>query len=199
MAGIRTAEQYQAQLRSLLPSGPAWDSERVPELDEVLQGIAQELARLDARAADLLNEMDPAGVSELVPDWERVMNLPDPCLGATPLYDDRRLAVRRRLLAVGSQAIAYYVEIAKSQGYPNATITELKAPRMGRARFGEAHFGTWQAQFMWTLNTGGRLLLGRRFGASYWGERFGVNPGSALECLIHRSAPAHTKVHINYD
>lgn len=38
MAGIRTAEQYQAQLRSLLPSGPAWDPERVPELDYVLQG-----------------------------------------------------------------------------------------------------------------------------------------------------------------
>lgn len=100
MAGIRTAEQYQAQLRSLLPSGPAWDPERVPELEEVLEGIAQELARLDARAADLLHEMDPAGVSELVPDWERVMNLPDPCLGATPLFDDRRLAVRRRLLAM---------------------------------------------------------------------------------------------------
>jgi uncharacterized protein YmfQ (DUF2313 family) len=103
------------------------------------------------------------------------------------------------LLAVGSQAVGYYLEIAKSQGYPNATITELEAPRMGRSRFGAAHWGTWEAQFMWTLNTGGRLLLGRRYGASYWGERFGVNPGSALECLIHRAAPAHTKVHINYD
>ncbi|UVM37676.1 YmfQ family protein [Pseudomonas sp. B21-017] len=199
MAGIRTAAQYHTQLRSLLPSGPAWDPERVPELEDVLAGVAQELARLDARAADLLNEMDPAGVSELVPDWERVMNLPDPCLGAPPLFDDRRLAVRRRLLAVGSQTIGYFVEIARTQGYPNATITELRAPRMGRSRFGAAHFGTLQAQFMWTLNTGGRLLLGRRFGASYWGERFGMNPGNALECLIHRSAPAHTLVYINYD
>ena len=199
MAGIRTAAQYRTQLRSLLPSGPAWDPERVPELEDVLAGVAQELARLDARAADLLNEMDPAGVSELVPDWERVMNLPDPCLGATPLFDDRRLAVRRRLLAVGSQTIGYFVEIARTQGYPNATITELRAPRMGRSRFGAAHFGTLQAQFMWTLNPGGRLLLGRRFGASYWGERFGMNPGNALECLIHRSAPAHTLVYINYD
>ncbi|WP_350628772.1 putative phage tail protein, partial [Pseudoalteromonas sp. CAL260-MNA-CIBAN-0059] len=67
--------------------------------------ISQELSRLDARAVDLQNEMDPAGVSELVPDWERVMNLPDPCLGQKPLFDDRRLAVRRRLLAVGSQTI----------------------------------------------------------------------------------------------
>ncbi len=107
--------------------------------------------------------------------------------------------MRRRLLAVGDQSIGYFLDIARSQGYPNATITEQQTPRMGRARFGQARFGTWTAQFMWTLNTGGRLLLGRRFGASYWGERFGANPGSALECLIHRTAPAHTLVHINYD
>ncbi|UUQ66323.1 YmfQ family protein [Pseudomonas fuscovaginae UPB0736] len=199
MAGIRTAAQYQEQLRSLLPAGPAWDPELVPEIQQVLLGIAQELARVDARAVDLLNEVDPVTVSELVPDWERVMNLPDPCLGPKPLFDDRRLAVRRRLLAVGDQSIGYFLDIARSQGYPNATITEQQTPRMGRARFGRARFGTWTAQFMWTLNTGGRLLLGRRFGASYWGERFGANPGSALECLIHRTAPAHTLVHINYD
>jgi len=199
MAGIRTAGQYQEQLIALLPSGPAWDLEALPQLRTVLDGIAEELARIDARAFDLQNEMDPVNVSELVPEWERVMQLPDPCLGATPLYDDRRLAVRRRLLAVGNQRAAYYIEIARTQGYPNASVTEYRAPRMGRSRFGSVHFGTWRAHFMWTLNTGGRQLLGRRFGASYWGERFGANPGSALECLIHRSAPAHTQVHINYD
>ncbi|QTD34611.1 YmfQ family protein [Pseudomonas fluorescens] len=199
MAVLRSATQYRDQLRNLLPSGPAWEPGRVPELDQVLEGIAQELARLDARAIDVLNEMDPVTVSELVPDWEAVMNLPDPCLGATPLFDDRRLAVRRRLLAVGSQTASYFVEVARSQGYPQATVSELRVPRMGRSRFGQAHFGTWRAQFMWILNTGGRLSSGRRFGASYWGERFGMNPGSALECLIHRSTPAHTQVYINYD
>ncbi|MBV6750412.1 YmfQ family protein [Pseudomonas chlororaphis] len=199
MAGIRTAEQYQEQLRSLLPSGPAWDPEQVPQVQTVLLGISQELARIDARAVDLLSEVDPAGVSELVPDWEAVMSLPDPCLGTTPLFEDRRLAVRRRLLAVGNQNAAYFIEIARSQGYPDASVTELRTARMGVARFGTARFGTWNAQFMWTLNTGGRQLMGRRFSASHWGERFGVNPGSAIECLIHRSAPAHTLVHINYD
>lgn len=199
MAGIRTAAEYREQLASLLPAGPAWELESLPELTVVLDGIAEELARIDVRAWELQNEMDPAGVSELVPDWERVMQLPDLCLGPAPLFDDRRVAVRRRLLAVGSQRAAYYLEIARSQGYPNARVTELRAPRMGRSRFGAAHFGTWQAHFMWTLDTGGRQLLGRRFGASHWGERFGANPGSALECLIHRSAPAHTQVHINYE
>ncbi|NWB87533.1 phage tail protein [Pseudomonas gingeri] len=40
--------------------------------------------------------------------------------------------------------------------------------------------------------------MGRCFGASFWGERFGVNPSSALECVIRRSALAHTLEFINY-
>ncbi|MBH3308554.1 YmfQ family protein [Pseudomonas mosselii] len=199
MAGLRNAADYHQQLRALLPDGPAWDPERVPELDQVLAGTAEELAGLDRRIRDLQFEMDPATFSELVSDWERVMQLPDACLGSSAAFEDRRLAVRQRLLAVGGQHIAYYLELAQGQGYPSPTVTEHRAPRFGRVRFGRDYFGTWQAQFMWTLNTGGRQRLGRRFGASYFGERFGLNPGNALECLIRRSAPAHTQVRINYD
>ncbi|GKQ46069.1 YmfQ family protein [Pseudomonas syringae] len=199
MVVIRTAEHYAEQLQALLPPGPAWDPERVPELQQVITGLSREFARIDGRAFDLLNEMDPATVSELVPDWERVMNLPDPCLGLKPLFADRRLSVRQRLVATGGQNAAFYIDIAVSQGYPDATVTEHRAPRMGRSRFGQAHFGTWNAQFMWTLNTGGRQRLGRRFGASYWGERFGVNPGTAIECLIRRAAPAHSAEFVNFN
>lgn len=199
MVVIRTAEHYAEQLQALLPPGPAWDPERVPEVQQLIAGLSHEFARIDGRAFDLLNEMDPATVSELVPDWERVMNLPDPCLGLKPLFEDRRLSVRQRLIAVGGQNAAFYVGIAVSQGYPDASITEFRTPRMGRSRFGQAHFGTWNAQFMWTLNTGGRQRLGRRFGASYWGERFGVNPGTAIECLIRRAAPAHGIEFVNFN
>lgn len=198
MAVARTPEQYRLQLRGLLPSGPAWDPELVPEIDLLLQGVALEFSRIEGRAVDLLNEMDAAGVSELVPDWEAIMGLPDPCLGLNPAFEDRRLAVRRRLFEVGGQSPAYFIEIAVRQGYPNATVTEHRAPRMGRSRFGVAHFGTWSAQFMWTLNTGPRRRLGRRFGASFWGERFGMNPSGALECVIRRAAPAHALEFINY-
>ena len=198
MAGLRDASQYQAQLRSLLPSGPAWDPDLVPELETILLGVSLELARIDARAFDLINEMDPASVSELVPDWEQVMGLPDPCLGENPAFEDRQLAVRQRLVVVGSQSRAYFIEVAIRQGYPSAGITERRAPRFGRSRFGSANFGTWSAQFMWTLNSGPRRRLGRRFGASFWGERFGVNPGGALECVIRRSAPAHALEFIDY-
>lgn len=196
---VRSADEYLQQLKALLPQGPAWNLERVPELGVVLGGIAQEFARIDARAVALLAEMDPNAVTELVPDWEAVMGLPDACLGASPAFEDRRLSVRQRMIAVGSQTVAYFVSIANGQGYPNASVTEHRAPRFGRSRMGLAYFGTWSAQFMWTLNTGGRLQVGRRFGSTYWGDRFGTNPGNSLLCVINRYAPAHTVPHINYE
>lgn len=195
---IRADGDYYAQLVALLPPGPAWDVELLPELREVLLGAAQELAREDLRLSYLHEEMFPESVRELVPDWERVMDLPDPCLGENPAFEDRQLAVRRRLIEVGGQSPAFFIQLAISQGYPEASITEHRAPRFGRSRFGRAHFGTWAAQFMWTLNTGPRRRLGRRFGVSFWGERFGANPSGALECVIRRGAPAHALEFINY-
>lgn len=195
---IRDVNDYYGQLAALLPPGPAWDLERVPALRTLLTGAAEELAREDLRINDLYEEMFPDSVRELVPDWERVMDLPDPCLGENPTFEDRQLAVRRRLVEVGGQSRAFFIELAISQGYPGASITEHRAPRFGRARFGRDHFGTWSAQFMWTLNTGARRRLGRRFGATFWGERFGSNPSGALECIIRRGAPAHALEFINY-
>lgn len=195
---IRTAAAYYAQLKALLPPGPAWDAERVPEIHQLLEAGSLELAREDLRLSDLLGESDPNRVRELVPDWEQVMGLPDPCLGVNPTFEDRQLAVRRRLTEVGGQSPAFFVQLAISVGYLQATVTEYRTPRFGNARFGKARFGTWSAQYMWTLNTGPRRRLGRRFAASYWGERFGVNPSSALECVIRRAAPAHALEFINY-
>lgn len=126
---IRTASDYYAQLVALLPPGPAWDVELLPELRDVLLGTAQELAREDLRLSDLFNEMFPDTVRELVPDWERVMELPDACLGENPAFEDRQLAVRRRLVEVGGQSRAFFIQLSIGQGYPEASITERRAPR----------------------------------------------------------------------
>lgn len=196
---MRTRTDYRQQLHALLPPGPAWAAPLAPGVDSVLTGLAAEFARVDGRCADLLAEMDPMTVFELVPDWEQVMGLPDPCIGPAGLFEDRQAEVRRRLIEVGEQTPAYFVRLAVSQGYPNAFVTEHRAPRFGRARFGRSRWGLWRAQFSWTLHTGGRLRAGRRWGASRWGERFGINPGDALYCLVNRYAPAHTVVHIDYE
>ncbi|MGO4326654.1 YmfQ family protein [Cupriavidus sp. 2TAF22] len=199
MAAVRTDAEYAQQLSALLPPGPAWEVEQAAAIHALLAGLAPEFARVDARAGDMIEEADPLTVRELVPDWERVMALPDPCMGATPSFEDRRKAVRARHVAVGGQSIPYFLSIAWGQGYLDATITEHRAPRFGRSRFGRDRFGTWGKQFFWTVNLGRRIEGGRRWGVTQWGERFGMNQNEGIECLLKRYAPAHTIVLFNYE
>jgi uncharacterized protein YmfQ (DUF2313 family) len=194
-----SSEDYRQQMIALLPPGPAWAAEVDAFPDALLTTFAVGLASAHARADDLIDEADPATVHELVPDWERVMSLPDPCLGPSPAFEDRKNAIRQRFVELGGQTPASFIQLAARQGYRNAQIVERRAPRFGRARFGRSHFGAWAAQHMWTLYAGERLSGGRRFGASYWGERFGANPAQALECLVRRAAPAHTLESILYE
>lgn len=196
---VRTESDYKQQLVALLPPGPAWELDQAPAIHALLDGLAPEFARVDQRVSDMIDEADPLTVRELVPDWERVMALPDPCMSATPSFEERVKAVRTRHVAVGGQSIPYFLSIARELGYPDATITEHRAPRFGRSRFGSARFGTWRQQFFWTVNLGHRIAGGRRWGLTQWGERFGSNPNSGIECIFRRYAPAHTVVLVNYE
>lgn len=196
---VRDESDYVEMLRALLPPGPAWSQAQAPHVHRALTGLAPELTRIDARARDVLDEMDAATVRELVPDWERVCALPDECLGPSQTFEERQRAVRQRLLGVGGQRIAYFEALAHQNGYPDAWIEEHRAPRFGRSRFGRSRFGTWQQQYIWTVHLGRRLAAGRRWGATVWGERFGRIPAEGIECLIRKHAPAHTLVRFEYE
>lgn len=195
LISIHNEEDYFNLLKKLLPEGPAWQHE---EIDEVLRGISKELGRFDERMYAIYCEMNPATVSELVPEWEKILDLPDKCLGPSPSFSDRQKQVQERLVAVGSQMPSYFEELARKQGYPDAKVIEVFAPRFGKSRFGTARFGTWKQQYFWILKTGSRLKAGRRFGAAHFGERFGAIAGDALACLIERYAPAHTVFVIDF-
>lgn len=196
---VRDETDYLQMLRALLPPGPAWSDELAPQVHRVLAGLAPEFLRVDVRARGLLDEMDAATVRELVPDWERVCALPDECLGPAQSFEERQREVRNRLLGVGGQRIAYFESLARENGYPDARIEEHRAPRYGRSRFGAARFGTWAQQYIWTMHMGRRRSDGRRWGVTVWGERFGRNPNSGIECYIRRHAPAHTLVIFDYE
>jgi hypothetical protein len=65
------AEAYQRLLLALLPPGRLW--RLIGEesfIGQIFLGTADELARLDARAGDLLNESVPSTAVELLPEYE---------------------------------------------------------------------------------------------------------------------------------
>ncbi len=196
---VRSEADYRSQLAQLLPPGPAWDAELYALPAMVIDAVAVELARVDARANDLLSEMFPGTLRELLPDWERVMGLPDECLGELSTSGERLAEVVRRFSDVGRQDPAYFEGLAHRLGYPNAWVEEMRTPRFRRSRFGLARFGDWDAQFLWILHLGDRLPGGSRFGIARFGYRFGGNRNDAIECLVRRYSPGHTIVYFDYD
>lgn len=195
---VRSEADYRAQLRQLLPPGPAWDPDVYPVPAMVVDAAAAELARVDARAEALLSEMFPGAVRELLADWERVMGLPDACLGQGASPAERLTEIVRRFSEVGRQDARYFEDLAHRLGYPDAWVEAWRAPRFGRMRFGRVRFGGWASQFVWVMHMGTRLPGGVRFGLTRFGARFGVNPNDIVECVIRRYAPAHTVVFFDY-
>ncbi len=146
-------------------------------------------------AADLiLTEADPRTTSYLLPDWERVLGLPDPCAGQLPTIELRRAAVVTKITLRGGQSRAFFIALAARLGF-TITITEfnqysvmspVNAPLCG-----------WPWCFTWrvnaALNTVRRLsvISGVNEPLSMWGN-------TLLECAISRFKPAHTVVQFSY-
>lgn len=89
-------DAYLDQLKALLPPGAAWSRALGAIIGRPIEAMAEGLARVHARAQQLLTESDPRETLEMLPDWERIMGLPDPCAGPSPTIEQRRAQVLAR-------------------------------------------------------------------------------------------------------
>lgn len=195
-----TADDYLSQLQALLPSGPAWPREPDATLTRLLNAWADELARVDGRAAQLIDEADPRTTLELLPDWERVAGLPDSCsAGIATTLSERRAALVDRLTASGGASKAYFLIIAERLGYQVA-IERFSPFICGISRCGDPLNGAPSVRHYWRVRVIGPRLTLFRAGASQIGARLGkLTRATDLECLLARLAPAHTTVIVAYE
>jgi len=188
--------EYRDCLASLLPSGPAWPREDGSALMQLLAGFAAELERLDGRAAQLLAETDPAATTELLPDWERVVGLPDPCVTQAQTVAERRLALEGRLTSVGGQSRRFFIELASRLGY-SVTIDEFRSAAAATAA-GITFTGDGWAH-TWRINVPAAVAVTPfRAGAGSAGEPLRSWSNEVLECQFNRYKPAHTRVLFAY-
>jgi uncharacterized protein YmfQ (DUF2313 family) len=192
-----TDQDYLQQLQGLLPPGPAWPKDANAGITRMLHGLADELARVDGRAMQLLEEADPRTTAELLADWERVAGLPDACavaLGGTQTTAQRRAALLTRLTTVGGQSPAYFIGLAAALGYA-ITITEFHEHTVEddveHPLYGAAWNFAWQVNA--ALDTVNALTVEDTVGdpLAWWGNEL-------LECVTKRLAPAHTLVLFSY-
>lgn len=194
-----SANDYLLALQGLLPQGPAWPRADDAPLTELLNGLAQELARIDQRCDDLLEQSDPRTTYEMLADWEGMAGLPDACwalLGSNPVAA-RRAALVMRLTGQGGQSAAYFISIANMLGYADASVTEfmpMTCQSVCTAPLNTASAG-WP--YLWQINLPEtRVTVMDCTGACTdslrdWGD-------DVLECVIRKNRPAHTTVRFSY-
>lgn len=194
----RTAEQYRDQLKALLPPGRALPREPGTSLETLLHGMAEELARLDARGMELLVDVNPMTTNELLPEWEAVAGLPDNCSATLEeTTQGRRNALVAKLSSTGGQSPAYFIEVAAALGY-EVTIEEFRPFRAGYSTAGEALTnGDWV--FAWRVHAPETTTISFRAGVSAAGEPLASWGNDLLECKMQELAPAHTTVLFAYD
>lgn len=188
------AAAYRDQMLQLAPPGKAFPRHPGSSWGRLLHGLAEELARVDARTGQLLDEADPRTTLELLPDWERVAALPDTCTGKPDTITERRAALVSRIASTGGQSIPYFVGLAASLGY-YVEIQEYRPLEAGFDCGDECRGDDWA--FVWTM----RVLIDEE---SYVDGLAEFVAGSSagdylrgwgaldLECVIGRARPAHT-------
>lgn len=193
---IRSQDEYREALAGLLPTGGAWPRDPGSSLMRFLASLAAEMERLDARAAQLLAETDPASTTELLPDWERVVGLPDPCVTLAQTVAERRLALEGRLTSVGGQSRRFFIELASRLGY-SITIDEFAssaaATAAGITFTGDEWASTWRVNVPTIVS-----ITPFRAGAGAAGEPLRAWSNEVIECQFVRYKPAHTRVLFAY-
>jgi len=185
-------ESYLQSLQNLLPRGKAWARDAGSTLTKLLTGIAAEFARVDQRIDDLLNEADPRTAIELLDDWERVAGLPDPCVTIDQTIEQRHIALTSKLTMEGGQSRPYFIDMAASMGYPNATIDEFEPFMCGINGCGDAIWSE-DDRYTWQINlpSDGAITY-FSCGESACGEPLQAWGDEAIECRINKFKPAHT-------
>lgn len=95
------ARDYVQELKQLLPRGKAWPRAVSKTLHKLIVGIAPEFERVEGRSEDLLAEMDPRSMTELLPDWETFAGLPELCAPPPTTLADRRAALTAKIISRG--------------------------------------------------------------------------------------------------
>lgn len=179
------ATAYASQLKQLLPRGRAWVLHASSWISKTLLAVGDELARVDGRGADIIDESDPRTATETLDEWEAMLGLPDECIETIPATDaDRQVAITQKLVGVPDVTPAGFEALALACGY-EATVDDSYGSLILRAGFraGDRVYGLeWSSVFSLEVSPPAGAALSH----------------AELECIIERAAPAHTYVFFEY-
>jgi uncharacterized protein YmfQ (DUF2313 family) len=162
----------------------------------LLWPLASGLARIEASAEAMLEEVDPRTASLCLPDFERVLG-PDPCgrdLSIMTTAQRQQLA-HQRWIGRGGASIAYFTALAAARGVAITISENVVTCADFEVDCELVHEGE---QFVWTVTLAslGESLFDAGEGEA--GDLLYDITLSDIECDIRRLKPAHTEVAFRY-
>jgi len=207
-----SADAYRKMLLSLLPLGRLWNRESDSVLSKVMGGLAEEMARVDGRVGDLLEEVLPSVTTELVSEWEADLDLPDACrpMSRIETLAGQRADLTRKFLQVGRQDKEYFAWLADTYMLGTAELPparHLKAvieeePPSIRGSFGTAFSSAFNRLisnagefFVKFYDTGPFEFILLTSGMGRCGDSIARVPFvDKAHCAIQKWKPAHCRV-----
>lgn len=169
-----------AQLRHLLPTGPAWSRDLGTTRDKLLGVVAREFARIEADAESVLDAADPQTAVAMLPEWEADYGLPDGCTVLLETIAERRDALLAKIFAEagGDMSPQFYIDLAAVLGVAIAIVEGI-----------EGDGSTWIV----TLTDPGDEIYFTA-GSAVAGQALVTVSATVVECFLQKYAPAHTAV-----
>lgn len=192
-----TLQAWLSALQAMLPPGRAFTREPDSVLTKVLSAIAAMFLATQLKFEALLEQADPCRATSMLPDWERLLDLPDRCMPADQQITDRQRSAFQRLTEQGGQSRPYFIGLANLLGEPAVTISEFKRFTCGSncnsALCSQADL------FAWRVNIPRPALNTRFFNCnSPCTAALQQYTPSGIECALKMRKPAHTNVMFSY-
>ncbi|UPG86864.1 DUF2313 domain-containing protein [Luteibacter aegosomatis] len=191
-----TADDFATALTGLLPRGRVWTRDPESVLVRTLSTLAPSFARSSLAAQELLSSAFPSTATDLIPEWQETLGLPDPCAGISPTIAQQRQQIVARLTDSGGQSASYFIRLAKALGYA-ITVTNDAPFRAGQSRAGH-HVGGVEWFFVWTVTAPEFTVNPFLAGHSTAGEALGTFGNAVLVCELNARSPAHTILNFKF-
>lgn len=188
-----------AALQSLLPPGSAFTREPGAALTRLLEALAAMFAAAEEKAVELrAQSSNPLIATNMLPEWERLLGLPDDCTANQDLSVAARQRIAgQRLVEMGGQSRAYFIDLAARLGEPGCSITEFRPFNCNDDCNDALH--SQEDRFTWRVNIPRPLLDVRMMNCNdACDDALQVFDESLIVCPITERRPAHTKVIFSY-
>ena len=190
-------EKYRKIIRDLFPRGFAWESknEKNTTLRKLIDSLGFEPCRIEEAASAFIDDVFPDTTTNLLEDWERLLNLPDECEPSPEnlTIEERRQRVIQVLTTLGGQNVDFFQTLVSNFGLDIDVIDVEDQPpfRAGQGRAGDRLTnGNWRYAFIVTAPVENAEVF--RAGQSRAGDRLRSFSNPTIQCLINKHKPAHT-------